>query len=271
MLVGVEIAHAVAAAHVQHLRHKAEAFVELGHEGGHHIDGVLEDRLVKDLGAHVAVQPLYRQRGQAEGILHKGVGLTGLHRDAELHVDGAGVDGLVGVRVDARRDAQQHLLHDLHARGFFGKLPKLIGVVHDEVPDALFQGIADVGVGFPVAVEKDLFRGKARRERGVNLARRDGVDAHALFLRNAVHCPEGGGLPGVERERPLAEAVAEGPGVHAAVVTQALLVHQVKRRAVLCRQGRDRMPGKLQTAVGGALNIVRKHRSLSAQKPISSL
>ena len=271
VLVGVEIAHAVAAAHVQHLRHKAEAFMELRHEGGHHVDGILKDRLVKDLGAHVAVEPLDRERGQAEGILHKGVGLTGLHRDAELHVDGAGVDGLVGVRVDARRDAQQHLLNDLHARGLFSQLPQLVGVVHDEVPNALLQGVADVGVGLPVAVEKDLFRGEARREGGVNLTRRDGVDAHALLLRDAVHRAEGGGLPGIERERLFAEAVAEGPGVHAAVVTQALLVHQVERRAVLLRQRRHRMPGKLQTSVGGALNVVRKHLILSAQKPISSL
>ena len=175
------------------------------------------------------------------------------------------------MRVDARRDAQKDLLHDVQARGLFGQLPQLIGVIHDEVPDALFQGVADVGVGFPVAVEEDFFRGEARRERGVDLARRDGVDAHALLVHDPVHRPESGGLPGIERERALAEAVAEGLGIHAAVVAEPLFIHQVERRAVLPGQRRNRVPGKLQAPVRGALNVVRKHVVQPAQKPISSL
>ena len=188
-----------------------------------------------------------------------------------LHVDGAGVDGLVGVRVDAGRDAEQHLLNEAHARGLLGQPAQLVGIVHDEVADTVFQGVADVGVGLSVAVEEDLFRGEARRERGVDLTRRDGVDAHALFLHNPVHRPEGGGLPGVEGEGGFPEAFAEGLGVHAAVVTQPPLVHQVERGAVLLRQSRNRVPGKAQSPVRGALNVVRKHFALPAQKPISSL
>ena len=271
VLVGVEVAHAVAAAHVQHLRHIAEALVQFRHEGGHHVDRVLEDRLVEDFGTHMAVQSAHRERGQAERVLDKGIGLAGLHRDAELHVDGAGIDGLIGVRVDARRDAQQHLLHDVHARGLFGQLPQLVGIVHDEVPDTLFQGVADVSVGLSVAVEEDFFRGEARRERGMDLARRDGVDAHALLVHDPVHCPESSGLPGIERERALTKAVAEGLGIHAAVMAEPLLIHQVERRAILLRQRRNRVPGKLKPPVLGTLNVVRKHVVLPAQKPISSL
>ena len=175
------------------------------------------------------------------------------------------------MRVDARRDAQQHLLHDVQARGLFGQLPQLVGIVHDEVPDAVLQRVANVGVGLSVAVEEDFFRGEARRERGVDLARRDGVDAHALLVHDPVHRPESGGLPGIERERALAEAVAEGLGIHAAVVAEPLLIHQVERRAVLPGQRRNRVPGKLQVPVRGALNVVRKHVVQPAQKPISSL
>ena len=253
------IAHAVAAADVQHLRHVSQTLMQLSHEGGHDVNGVLEDGLVKDFGADVAVQAADLQRGKGQRLFYKGVRLTGLDGNAELDVHGAGADGLVGVRVDAGGDAEQDLLRDALPPRFGSEGLKLIGVVHNEVSDAVFHTVADVGVGLAVAVEEDPVRGKADAEGGVYFARGDGVNAHAFLRGNAVDLLEGGGLPGVERERPVPEAGPEGFGIEAAVVTDTALIHQIEGRAVLFRERGDAVAGKEQAAVRRAGYVVSQH------------
>ena len=168
--VVVGVAHAVAAADVELAEGEAELVAHVGHEADHQIDRAQKHVLVEDHRADVAVQSghleaLHAQRGADE--LH---GLSGLDGHAELHVHRAGVDRVVGVRVDARRDAQQHLLA-LSRRGrLLGQGDQLVAVVHDEAAHAFFEREGDVRVRLAVAVVVDPLRRIARGEGRADLA-----------------------------------------------------------------------------------------------------
>ena len=259
LLVGIHIAHAVAAAEVEGFCHIAELLLELPHEGQHQIGGVFKDALVEDHGADMAVQALERHVRSIQRGADKFQRLARADGDAELHVHPSGVHRLVGVRVDAGRDAQEYLLpHAAHARLAVQSL-KLLRSVHHEAADAVVEGITDIRVGFAVAVEPDPLRREARLQGGMDFAAGDAVDAHPLLCHDAVHLPEGAGLAGIERQGFIAEGGAEGVLVHAAVEAYARLVHEVEGRAVTLGQGGDGLPGKEQRAVFVSCDVGAQH------------
>ena len=167
------------------------------------------------------------------------------------------------MRVDARGDAQQHLLAQRARGGLLGQGDQLVAVVHDEAAHAPVKRVGDVRVGLAVAVVVDLLRRKARGQSRADLAGGDRVDPQSLLGHDAVDLPEGGGLARIKRQRVLTEGVAEGRAVHPAVAADAILVHQIQRRAVGVRQRVHALAGEEQRAVGGAGDVLTKHEGPS--------
>ena len=259
--VALLIAHAVAAAQVQFVELQAQLVLDLAHKGEHDIDGALVDVLPEDHGAHVAVQArhlhmLHAQRGPHE--LHR---LAGLHRDAELHVHRPGVHGLIGMGIDARRDAQEDLLPDTARGRFLLQRDQLVAVIHHKAAHALRQRVGDIRVGLAVAVVIDLLRREPRLQCRMDLPHGDAVHAQALLGHDAVHLLETGRLAGIERQRPVPEMRPEGLPVHAAVGADAALIHQIEGRAIASGQFRHGLPRKAERPVAAACDVVCEHRN----------
>ena len=255
LLLALQIAGAVASAQIQLLKGKAQLVPDLRHKADHDIHGALENILFKHLGAHMAVHAPDLKMLQTDGPGDEVLCLAGLHRHAELGVHHAGVHRVVGVGVDARRDAQQHLLLYALLPGFPVQGQKLLLIVHHKNAHPGADGVADVAVRLGIAVKTDVLRRKTGAEGGVDLPGGDRVHAHALLGHDAVHLLEGGRLAGVKGQGIAAEAAAKCLKVHAAVAPYAFLVHQVQRRAVLLRKARHIVAGKGQAAAAAA-NIV---------------
>ena len=209
----------------------------------------------------MAVQALQRHAGSVQRQAQQLHGLTGLDGRAEFHVHGAGVHRLVGVRIDARGDPDQDLLPHAPFGGHGREGGQLLGVVHHKAADMMLQGPADIRVGLAVSLEPDVLRREARGEGGVHLPHGNRVQPHALLRHDPADRLEGGGLPGVKHPGPGGEALVKGPQIHAAVVADALGVHQVQGRAVLRRQPGYGLSGKTQGAVFIAGDVGCQHES----------
>ena len=150
--------------------------------------------------------------------------------------------------VNARRNAQQHLLLNAPLPGLPVQRQQLLLVVHHKNAHANAHGVADVAVRLGVAVKNHALRRKAGAEGGEDFPGGDRVHAHALLGHDAVHLLEGRRLAGVQGQGIPPEAAAEGLKVHAAVAPYAPFVHQVKGRAIgLCKR-RHIVSGKSQAA-----------------------
>ena len=207
----------------------------------------------------MAVEAHQLHMGLPQGVDGDLLGLAGLDGAAELGVHLAGGDGLVGVGVDAGGEAEQHLLPDAPAGGLGLDGLDLLHIVGHEVSDAVLHAVADVLVGLVVAVEVGLAQVIARLEGGVDLAGGHHVDAHALLLHDLIDALEGVGLAGIQGAGAGAEVLAEGLGVHPAVVPDPLLVHQVEGGAVLLGQLHGVLPGEEQVSAGGDGEVVADH------------
>ena len=98
-------------------------------------------------------------------------------------------------------------------------------------------------------MEEDLLRRESRAESGMDFSHRNGVNSHPFLRRNAIHLPEGGGFPGIQRQRPVAKAFPEGAGIEPAVTANPLFIHQVQGGTVPSGKRRYALPGKQQGSV----------------------
>ena len=187
----------------------------------------LELLQVDDLRPDVGVQAAHPDHRRG---LHPGQGLRHvLDRHAELRRLAAGRERSVRVRLDAGTDAQQH------RRRPAGEPVDALDVVHavdDDVADLGVQRGLDVLVGLGVAVHDDASRIRTGRQRDVQLAGADDVEAEALAGQHADHRRRR------ERLRREAHPAARMPGAQAAgegagAVAQRLLVDDERRRAEL--------------------------------------
>ena len=176
------VSHAEPAAEVEHLCGVAEVFFDRRGKGEHDVDRALEDVLVKDLRADVAVEAAKFDVFFLQGERHDLVGLPGRDRNAELGIDFPRVHCLVGVGVNARGQANQDLLSDPAPCGSRFNRFDLLAVVCNEIAHAVFHRKVDIGVGFVVAVEKGEREVKAGALCKIDFARGDDVDAHPLVF-----------------------------------------------------------------------------------------
>ncbi len=173
------------------------------------------------------------------------VGGAGGEREAELLVLDAGRDGLVGVRVDSRRDADQHRLREGDQRG---QLVDLVERVDHDPADPVGQRGLEVLGGFHVAVQHDPLGREADRPRDREFTGRAHVQRQALLGQPAQHCLARQRLAR-ERDLRAGQRLSVGTGAPAHLV----LVEQRARGAEARGQMRHRDAREAQvTAVDGA-------------------
>ena len=214
---------------------------------------------VKDLRADMAVVAHQADVGKTQGEADKILCLPGFDCDAEFGVDLAGGDGFIGVRVDARRQTQQHLLPDAPALCLAADDFQLLRMVGNKIADVCCHRIGNVGIGFVVAVEEGALHLKARALCRRNLARGDDVDRHALVLHDGVDALEAGGFAGVERKAPFSERTRHRGFIHAAVLADAVLVHKIQRRFVVRREPDRILARKRQVSAFVDADVAAKH------------
>ena len=84
--VGLNVAHAEAAAKVEDVHFLARFVLYMRNEGKHYIRRVAEGCLIEDLGAHVAMEALEGYIFLSENILYGLLCLSGLDSHSELRV-----------------------------------------------------------------------------------------------------------------------------------------------------------------------------------------
>ncbi len=165
-----------------------------------------------------AEHPLDRPRGEAV-----------LEPEAELRVELAGRDVVVGRRLDPRGDADQHVLAALQQA--LAALDLVEGV-EDQVADAGARGEEDLLVALVVAVHVDAGRVEAGAQRHVQLAAGGDVDREALLGEQPVGGGAGKGLAG-EEDFEVGSSPGEGLAVGARPRAHLLLGVDVGGGAVL--------------------------------------
>ena len=194
-----------------------------------------------------------------QGIAHHLLGLASLDGGAEFAVHLAGGYGLVGVGVDARRQAQEDFLADALLGGNAGDGVQLLPVVHHEVPNAIVHGEGNVPVGLVIGVKVRPLQGKAGFFRCVYFAGGDHVDTHALLPGNLIHALEAAGLAGIEGRGRSAEVLGKGAQVHAHILPNAHLIEEIEGCTVFLRQGHGVMAAEEEMAVGADGKVAAEH------------
>ena len=190
------------------------------------------------------------------------LGLSRLDGGAELAVHLAGGDGLVGVGVDARGQAQQHLLPDAPAASFGLNGLDLLHIVRYKVANMVIHTVHNIPIGLIVAVEVGVGQIVARLQGGVDLAGGYHIDAHALLPHDLVDALEGVGLAGIQGAAGRAEMLLEGILIHAALMADIVLIQQIQRCAVLLSQSHCVLAGKVEVAIGSDSNILTDHSDI---------
>ena len=154
--------------------------------------------------------------------------------EAELRVDLAGADELVGVGLDARRDAQQHRRPSRPPRGHERlEAVELVVAVDDDAADARRRRrAAQLVLGLVVAVQDEPVGGHPGGEGDVELAAGGHVEVQPLLVGEAGH------RPAEERLRGVGGAVGERVDGLPAPGPQVRLVVDEQRRAELGRRAR---------------------------------
>ena len=221
------------------------------HKLQHHLDGKAEGIDLKDLGTNVAVEADKPEVFGPQGQLDSGQGFPCLQGKAELAIDLAGADKLVGVGVDARLDPKHHW-----GGGPFGcrkgvQGPQFGEVVRHDPAHPVLQGHGQLLRRFVAAVEDHLVHGKIRRLCGVQLPGGYHVQPQALLLYHAADSFAAEGLGSVSRQAVPPVKPLDGTAVEAAVLPDGLLAHNKQRGSVFLGQGQGvpAADGKVPQAV----------------------
>ena len=198
---------------------------------------------LEDLRADVGVQPDQLELLGGEDALDRPLRPGRVAGpEAELRVELAGGDVVVGRGLDPRGDPDQHL-HRLVEEALAAL--DLVEGVEDQVADAGPRRHQDLLVGLVVAVHVDAGRVEARGERQVELTAGGDVDRQPLLGEQLVG---GGGREGLAGEEDLAvdAAALEGLAVGAGAGAQVVLGVDVGGGAELFGDGEDVAAADLQ-------------------------
>ena len=213
----------------------------------------------------MAVKALQRQVRQRGGDAKQRLGLPGLDGDAEFGIHLSRGDRLIGVRINARRQAKHDALHDAARAGNAADGLQLLAIIRHEAADARFHRVCNLRVRFVISMEIDVFHRKSGQRRGVNLPGGDDVYAHVFFAHDLVDPLKGGRLAGVKRQCVRAEARAHGLPIHPAILPDARFIHEIQRRAILRRERYGIVSREVQYAVADG-KIFSKHRDILLRK-----
>ena len=260
--ITLDIADAIAAAQIQLLRHIAVLFLHSGNELQHNDGRALKNILTEYLGTHMAVEAHQLHMGLGQGKHGDLLRLSGLHGRAELTIHLAGGNGLIGMGINARGQAQQHLLPDAPAASLGLNGLDFLHIVRYKVANMVIHTVHNIPIGLIVAVEVGVGQIVARLQGGVDLAGGYHIDAHALLLHDLVDALEGVGLAGIQGAAGGAEMLLEGILIHAALMADIVFIQQIQRCAVLLSQGHCVLAGKVEVPIGSDSNILTDHSDI---------
>ena len=223
-------------AQIQLVRDKSGCLAYRCHEINHDAGGIHERVAVKYLRTDMAVETAQGDMRQSEGVARDVQRLPRLNRGAELGIHPSGRNCLMGVRVNAGRDAQENGLNPAGVRRQPFQCVQLFAVVRHEGADAHFQCVPDVPVGLVVPVKIYARRRESGAAGGVQLPAGHAVHAHAFLGGDAVHMRTAQRLGGVQRQSILPERLQGRLPVYPAHPAHGVLVHDIERRAVRLRQ-----------------------------------
>ena len=185
-------------------------------------------------------------------------GLAGGQREAELAVAQSGRGLGMGLCIDAGRDPQHDPLLGRAGLCQFVKGREFIVVVDDDPSDAAFERVLELVSGFAVAVEGDVFRIHAARERHVQFTRRDHIEAETLLHQNCGQRRIEPGFAGVMGSRPrnLGLEVAQ---IIAASLADRVLVVDVERGAEIAGEIANVATAELQRTILACRRAERHH------------
>ena len=140
---------------------------------GHHGGQVAVGLNFKDLRADVGMEPIKAGPAAAGQMAQDGLQLVGI--EAELAVQMAGADVLVGVALDARGEAHHQPHRGLPTRSDAAEDLHVMPVV-DHHGDLVGQGQFELLLGFVVAVQHDPLRRHTPLEGGHQLSGGNGIE-----------------------------------------------------------------------------------------------
>ena len=140
------------------------------------------------------------------------------------------------MRVDAGFNPEQDIGRLAAAEGELIERLKLIEIIDDDLPDAVGERLGQFLNRLVVAMKKNAFRREICADRCVKLAAGNNVKPQSLLGRNFT-----GGLAAKRLARvgykPAAAVIPfDGTAVAGACAPDFILVHDIKRRAVLLRE-----------------------------------
>src|SRR3990172_4344607 len=197
-------------------------------------DGLQGGRGVRNLRADVDVRAPEGNGGKFGRAADGREGFV--PREAELAPSPSGLDVVVGVRLDARVEAQGDG-RQLAARGRQRVEPgELVGGLDVEPAHARFEGVRQLGLGLADAGEDDARRVRADGEDAIQLAAGDDVEARALGFQLGQQGQVEIGFNGEADERAQR---GEGRGQAAVVFADNRGRIDVERRAIFPREARQ--------------------------------
>ena len=153
MRVALLVAHAVAAAEIEHVERFSGFPAYLRHKGDHDIRRVQKRLGIKALRTDMAVNARQIDVIQGQNEANQLQSLSGLDRGAEFGIYLAGCDGGMRMRIDAGGHAQDDILCDTACRGRSLNFFQLLAVVRDKAADFAVQCKGDIRIGFVVTVK----------------------------------------------------------------------------------------------------------------------
>lgn len=215
---------------------------DLPQQADHAVRRHLEAGGVEDLRADVRVDAYQFERVQAQHPAHRLGRVPAAQGETELLVLVRGGDELVGVRLDADRDADLHPLPPAQLLRGVRHPDDLLERVHHDPPHPGLDGLADLLRGLVVAVQRDPVGRHPRGQRNGQFPAGAHVEVEPLLVQPAHHGAGQERLARVEdvgvRAEGLAPGTAAGPEVG--------LVQDVGGGAELLRETAD-----VQSADGG--------------------
>ncbi len=163
--------------------------------------------------------------------------LPGLNGRAKLGVNLARADFRMGVRVDARGQAEQNILRNSSRPGLNVDGGELVQVVADNAANPVGNGERDILVGLVIPMEIDALHRKAGPVCRVQLTWGDNIHPQALLRGDLIDVFKAQRLAGVEGHGAGGKMRLKSLGVDATARPNFLLVQQHQRGAKFLGEG----------------------------------